>query len=1369
VEDRILIQTPAALYRFLPDSETRTVTTTNDGLPGIPYHGFSLAGDDLWISGDGVSVSDVRFDDWQRYGPGEGYPGRFVYDVEADEDYAYAGTDEGAARFDQYILEWETLLGPEGTALGPVLDVAVGDDRVWFALEDGVAEYRKQAESFRIDSQLGTFSAPRVLALRQTTRHVWAFTEAGIARYDKQLESWISYRVGAEFPDARVRQFTLEGDDLWLGTDRGLWHYIADSGIWRRDESGEEMPGEKVLAFTLDPDRIWVVTEQAFAVYEQEEARWIDFTSSVPLNPQAVVEMEWTSETLLFLTSETTVYGLSYGRDNPSVFIYRRFPVRQLDADEAVSPDSGMRWKLDDSGLGVQITPDAALTLKGGATLFVEDEDSPGESGLGDLVSDTRLDLTLSGRFGEDRTLSGFYDSTDPENTAYQLTYRGARDDNLRVLSGGEIEQQLFNSELTPGTGLTGGRIRAELGSRTETTRRRLLTADAWVGERRTRPGGDVFYGGNRLVESSTRDIDYLRGLVFPAPEEWSTEDLTDAVVYLDDDDSATDDANTEYRELAGQVGSWDRLAPNVDYVIGSGGRAILLTTPLGPFEELVAVRSVDGAAVDLTGSGLRNHYWIALEPVPGSLELAIVDTTGSTRDVSGIPYLRLFGLDTDGDGWLDPERFSPVSGILSFPDSLPFPAEVYSASPTNLYTMEYTYQATLNTFRLSHGDVVPGSERITADRELLRPDIDYSIIPASGLFIFYEHVLLDEDTVIEVDYEYEVGEDAEKGTVVAGQLGLAPNEHVFLGVNSTRWEDIDTDADMTTTDVNARLEWKDEQRFFRVTPEVALSRHGRPSCAQDEPACPDGKGRATGIGLQGRYRGLEVSASRRDLDRDYTSFEDRQTLLGMLREESRAYGRLNMGRHLQAELEWEKSLSDQLTGTGISSGTAASASGIDPDALGEESSLMGTVRLLRSGLPNLEFRRGQVVLDAAGQRQEKQISRAELEISPDQAGVTIPRINRLWLRAFFQRSERETTAEGDSASTDLAARRITDHAFARLNGSMGSPLSWNVAVEDRRTHVAEGDQNLRRFQEVDATLHSQPHSSLDAFLRWESSRNLFWHPAGGPGGFDVERLLLGTFQFYPGRLARSLSLISFRFDVGNNENEQGEPGIGLPDAGSLWSESADASQRRQTGTRVTEARLQLLSWLRLVERWETESDLFAREALETESETRRLENRLELDPRGGLVILRLIGTTTEEGRAETRKRRFSGQWDQTWGHGIITYVSMEAQRTEMTDRNVGDVTELWNPQAQVTLRRSEWQLDATLAGSLTWNRVKDTSVGSMVDWDTIRSQVLTTSLSIHPTKILTVKMEYSVNRAETSAKLWETNHDLRVRLQLRA
>jgi len=1482
-EDRVLLLTPSALYRFLPESEAWTVTGRADGLPGLPLRCFSLGGGNIWITGDGASYSDARFDDWQHYGPGEGYPGRLVYDVEAGVDYAYAGTDEGAARFDLYILEWETLKAPEGEARGPVSDVAVGDDYVWFALDRGVAEYRKESESFRVDTTLAELHSPKVLALRQTAEFLWAFTDAGIARYDIDLQTWTSFQAGVELPDARVRQVTLRGDDIWLGTQSGLWRYRSETGIWRLDESDDEMPGEEILAFALESGRIWVVTEEAFAVYEEESSRWIDFTSSVPLRPRDVIEMYWTGDVLVFLGRDRIVYGLSKGQSNPSLFTYRTQRVLETDALGRDVSERSWAPTLDDAGLGLRLSDDAELYLKGGGTIFVENDPASGESDFGELISDTRLDVVLTGRLGDDRTLSGFYDSTDPDNSAYRLTYRGARSDILRVISAGEIEQQIFNSNLAPGTGLTGGRVRAEYGDRTEVTRRRFLNADAWIGERRTVPARDVFYGGNRSIEGSIRDVDYAKRLVFPTPEGWTENDLQSAVLYSDDGDPSTDDANTERRTLAGRVGSWDRLRPNVDYVVGPRGGTLILTGPLAGEGALVAVRSRStGGAVeaDLTDLWLKNHYFIALEPVPGSLSLGIADSTGSLTDKSGRTYTQVFGLDRDGDGTLDAERFSPITGLLSFEDPLPFPAGAYAENPASAYVIQYAYQTSLNVFQLSHRDVVPGSERIYVDRVLLKPDSDYSFLPTSGLFIFFEHILLDEDSVIEIEYRYALDaaatktEESDGGTVVAGQVGLAPNDNLYLGTNVTRWRD-EKNRSVTTADVNARLEWKDEDRFLRITPELAWSGAendparrdgaGPHVAAGDAPATPgsaagsptipsgnavggagtasDGSGTATGIDLRGRYEILELSASHRNLGGDFASFEDRRTLLGRLREESSAWGRVNIGRSVQAEIEWEKTLSDQLDAVGIGSSgeSRGSTAGIlrdqpalehavsswGPDSalaraggtmadstcsrissrhseagvpqaapgvaigesesnfsgLGEVSSFSASVRLLRSGLPNLKLRRGRVLLDAAGRRQEKWISRAELELSPDQAGITPWGIQRLWLRAFFQRSERETT-EGDESLgggplESAEGRRTTDQLFTRLNGTVGSPFSWNVAFEDRRTHAEENgqDRNLRRLQGLDATLHSQPHSSVDAFLRWESNRDLFWRIDGASDGFDVRRLYLATIQLYPGRLYYRLSRLSFRVDIGANETEKGEPGVAQPGGGSLLSDADAASERRITRSDIFEGRLQILSWMRFVERWERESDRTTREGLAARGLLNRLESRLEMRPTMGFIALRFIGSDADEAGSDIGRLRFLGQWDQRWGRGILTYVSLEAQRTETWDRQVGDLEKLWNPLAQITWRRSRWRLDASVGGSLSWARSEDISSGAGGPGSETKRQSLTTSLSIQPVKILSIKLDYGLSRNKLQSDEagadpsddWRTEHNFRLRIQIRA
>lgn len=1352
-EDRVLLLRAEALYRFEPSTEAWTVTTEVHGLPEGPLQRLVVAGDDAWVGGNGVAFSGVRFDDWRRYPPGQGYPGRAVRAVASDADYAYAGTDAGAARFDRYILEWEPLVSEGADSLGPVSDIAMGDDRVWFALERGVAEYRKDTESVRVDTLLGGLVRPRVLALRRSERRLWAVTDKGIAGYDLALRTWVAFRPGVDFADARVRGLRLQGEDLWLGTDDGLWRYEAGSGIWRRDDSSVDMPGHSVRGFEIEPERIWVATERAFAVYERASARWVDFTASVPVAPAQVREISRTGAVLILLGENAIGYGLSQGQTSPSLFTWRSRPVLATEVSSATEPPGeGARVVLDDAGLRTSRGEEASLTWKGGTTLFVEATDpSTDDSSVSERV-EFRTDLALNGRFGEERTLNGFYDSTDPENVAYQVTWRGARDDLLRAASVGEITADPYNTVLTPGAGLRGGQVRLEAGPRLGESRRRLLTTEAWAGRRRTVPGRDLFVGGNRSVSGSLRDIDYARRAVFRLPRGWSESDLRSLAVYRDDGDRTTDDVNTERVCLGGRDGAWDRLRLEVDYALGARRRELYLTAPLQDGESLVAVLrrsalSAQDREVDLTERWLRSHYYLGTDPVTGSLRASLIDTTGATVDSDGVNYLRRFGLDLDGDGGIDADRYDPISGFLFFPDSLPFPPFVYGSPPRSGHTLRFAYDTRRAAFTLSHPRVVPNSEKITLDRQPLQAGVDYTIIPASGLFSFFEQVSLDDDSVIEVRYLYEV--ETEDETVLGGQLGFAPIEPVFLGAGAARWDDPEIGR-ASWADLNARLEWSRNDRLLRIMPEWAVS-------TSDSL----GEAAAGGGSLQGRYRGLEVAAVHRVLAKDFASMEDRRTRFGRLREETEATCRVDLGPQVDGELIWNRAESSPSR-----SGTEGAPGG------GAESSLQGRVRVLRSGLPNLELRRGRVRSDSAGAREDRWVSRLDLEVNPEQASRRLFGTQRLWLRGFVQRSEREGTRA--AADTLGSRRRITDHALARLNGSMGDPLAFNVAIEERRTHrPAPGDwKDLNREQRLDLTAQARVHPSLDVYGRHESERSAGYLRRRASGGYGVQRLSLVTILAYPGQVLSTLAPLSWRLDWLVRGRDDGAPGDPRPGMGCHFSRADGASRHTWNRDGIIEGRLQLLPRLRFIERWREGRSRIERPGSVSETRERQWESRWEIEPRGGLILLRGIHSlrVVPDWSRESGPR-FVGQWDQTWGGGFLTYLSLDATRESRREGHLNARREFWNPQARITWRRPHWRKDASLGGGWTWDRTRGPGVGG--GWRESRQQSYDLSISLQPHRILSTKLQYAMVRSGGDAgpglaAARRTEQELRLRVQLR-
>ena len=1338
IDDRALVLTPGALYRYHTESETWTVTSAQEGLPEGRLIALCPTEENLWITGTGASVSDIRFDDWQRYAPADGYGGRQIFAIASDDDYAYAATDSGAARYDHYVLEWEPLLLSNGTPLPRAFDIEIGDGRVWFATEKGVAEFRTEAESFRVFARMGQLNSPAVYSLFQTSNHLWALTSAGLARLDKQLETWTSYAFGHDLPATHIHQAVLNGDDVVLGTDDGLWRYEAMSGVWRRDIRTAEMPGERVHAFFEEEGRLWVVTEAACALYEEDEARWIDFTTSVPVAPAEITHMDLSGETLIYLTADRIICALSQGEENPSLFSYREEVIDQTLL--AAAEESSWSLGLEPSGLTLRAPSQETLQLKGGATAYIENEPEVGE-GLGDLARETRIDMAVSGRMRGDRSISGFYDNTDVNNEAYQLTYRGAREDIVRSVSGGEIEQQMFNSELVPAFGVRGVTARAELGSRSEATRRRLVTADGWAGSRRTFPGRDVFHGDSREITGSTNDVHYAVNQIFPRPNGWDRAALASAQLYRDDGLTATNNANTIERELAGITGAWDFLEPDTDYTLGPEGATLIVYAALGAGESLVIRPTAAGLqAVDLTNRALKNHYYIAQEPIPGTLEISITDSTGAAAD-----YLERFGLDRNGDGRIDPERFSPLTGYLSFPDSLPFPPEVYAEDPQSFYTIEYDYRTQRSTFRLSHRNIVPGSVKVLVDREPLRVSVDYTLI--TNILALFEHVLLDRDSVIEVIYMYEPEDDAEeeKLGIYAGQAGLAATDHLFVGVNGTRWEAAPGEW-ARHADFNTRLEWKGEEHFLRLAPEIATS------CA-DVDGLQKG-GRATATALQGRYRNLELSASYRNLDADFISMENRSTALGRLREAAQLDARFDLGRHLQTTLEWNRARSDAVANT---------APG------GTESYLMGGLRLLRDGFPNIELRTGQVTIDRPEGQEEKRLSRAEIELNPTPEKLARLKIKRLWLRSFVQRSDRRIPTDGSGRR-----RSITDHAYFRLNGSSGNPLSWNLRLEDRRTHSPDLAGDLKRIQDIDATLQSQPHPSFDTYLRWEAGRDRFWGSDGEAEGFEIRRVFQANAHFYPGRIVPALSPVSFRADLNTKHEETGEPGDVATGTEGLFDAAPEAPGTQGERTGILETRLQIFDWLRLVERYEQLNTEVTREALAVESVRRKLESRAEMRPRGGKLTLRV--TTEREEAGDLRSDdllSFNGDWDQTWGHGILTYLAIQSYRSDDEFGLVGTRTQSLTPRARLTVRNSKMRLDTSLGLALTVTNHTDISTPATLPDTDAKSLSLTSSTTIWPLQVLGFKVQYVLTRGlpegtQDDDRSWETSHDLKLRISVR-
>jgi len=954
-----------------------------------------------------------------------------------------------------------------------------------------------------------------------------------------------------------------------------------------------------VLGFTRERG-LWVLTERACAWYDEASARWIDFTNAVPLLPGEPREIGWIGDALVLLGRGRAAYALRGSEGNPALFAFRARAILAGGPEGALGPDglpgdapesergaagvpvaeggARRRFTLDEAGLGYRHSAQGALTLKGGATVYVEDDASrsAGESAFDHLIADTRVDLALHGRMGAERSLHGLYDTTDPNNAAYLLHYRGGRDDRLRAAAAGEVDPQQFETELAPLAGLRGGWLRLEGGRRTADAGRRLATGDVWAGERRVYPGREVFHG-RRTV------------------------------------------------------------------------------------------------------------------------------------------------------------------------------------------------------YRLAHRHLVPDSERIRLDRELLRAAVDYTIDWRQGSFTLAEHLLLDDDASIEAAYLYEIAADASPAAIdtslspdrllYAGAVGLSPSDRLFLGFTGASWSP-SGESRARSLGAAARYEARGEQSFLRVIPEVAAG--GADSTAL-----------AASVALRARRRGLELTGRVRRMGAGFATLEDRRTRLGRLSGDSRLSGRWDLAPQWQAIVDWDETRSL----------LPADSSGRG-GGQGREALLGGTLRFLGRNLPQVSLRQTVVRADSLDVRQEKHVRRAEIEYAPGRLRLAGGRIQRLWLRAFFQRSRRETPGTADSFGNTV---RATDQGFLRLNGSAGNPLSWNLAWDERWSYRPQerGAHGLARGQAVDVTLQSRPHAVVDAYLRGEARRDLRWLERGGAGGFEVSRQLLSSTQLYPGYLDRRLRPLSLRADYERSSGEGGLAGEPLPGASRLARRADEASLRRGRRAAAIETRLQIASWLRWIDlvRHERSDDASERPA-EThlssaaEARNRLFENRLELRAPGGLITLRVVTErrrgaseqdTTGLGEAagaglaaparvesDLRVLRLAGEWSQTWGAGLLTYGALETRRAR--DLRPQPLRE-WSAQTRAQYRRGRGDLDA---GAGLAYRVADSFLpaggGTGVRRDR-RTLALSLSFSVRLVRVLALKLQHQA----LFERAVETRHTVDLRLSIRA
>ena len=176
-------------------------------------------------------------------------------------------------------------------------------------------------------------------------------------------------------------------------------------------------------------------------------------------------------------------------------------------------------------------------------------------------------------------------------------------------------------------------------------------------------------------------------------------------------------------------------------------------------------------------GSELKNVYSLGNRNINRRNFSVSIWREGGTdsfkTDEGAVRYSRIFGLDSDGDGLVDPELVDFEKGILTFRTQRPFvidnPASpyykyreqlnneaIYAENPQytdQKYVIQADYSYQMPSFYIGRLNIIPESEEVKVNGTRLKRNADYIMIYEVGsVEIFRE---LDEYDEITIDYEY--------------------------------------------------------------------------------------------------------------------------------------------------------------------------------------------------------------------------------------------------------------------------------------------------------------------------------------------------------------------------------------------------------------------------------------------------------------------------------------------------------------------------------------------------------------------------------------------------------------------------------------
>ena len=1087
----IWIGTPGGLYQYKGADDSYKLYSI-PGKEGMAIRYLYYDSEWLWcILDTGLAVLQTRLNQWMVFDKTSGLPSGKVSSLAFDGDYVWASTDNGAARFDRLIEEWEWYGTDKGIPDSNLVKILMVDTYVWFITEKGFSEYDPQFEKWRhftLPADQGTIISEAF----EFNKNLWFLTNKGLIKFNPRLNSQ-EYFFHPALEAGHLKSMLYENEAIWALSDDKLFYIQSESQVLKEFEGNYYLEGTAPGNFNLDASEIWITTDKNVLQWKRIAKTWkvIDYASGVSDSAYANV---FISGGLALLVNEDIVdYRLT--ADGP----WKKYKLVA-----GVGSGAGSRkffaTLFDNEQGGYIALGKNELRLDGTRATYVYNKGFDGK-----ITSGERLDIKSQLTLGENHSIYGFYNNIDYSENMYGLRYKSTNpNEPIREVNLGDFRRDPGTIPFGENASIYGANAWLQAGKKTERFKRSLVSSKALTGQLRSQREFEYYQGATTRFNEIISDIRYLKNVFFALPNLPADKTPEQVEVYLDDRNPATNTGNTiEHTTIAATAGDFDRLIETEDYYFHAGFRALKLNAVILPSYSLVIRYTVNGQVYEdiLQADGLttsrQNIYFLNGQLIyPNSVKLEIADS------LNNIQNLNQYGIDEDDDGIADPGWIDYENGYLTFPDARPFPDNTYDSSAQPVYHIQVEFETRRSLIKLSHTDLVRGTETVSLDGLQAIQGSDYVLDYTNGTLVFVKEGVVTLDTRIEIEYEYYLGTQNNRINSVSVNFSPSDNFYVqadYLNFNKSVTHSSDSSTNLVSLHSEIRKDFGERVDTRLITGIAYQADSNKLSGAYLEGLLSTSKFR-----FQSKYT---------HYDESYTNLYEPQSIIGRTKNTLQFFSTMDPLKFLRLTGEWKKEEAFSVNSTET-----------PENRLGNYAAL-----LHKTNLPSWQISYQDVVTNTDSGKMQKAFLTNQLEYQLPENLLQVLHIRSLKIDAYMRQgkqSGQEILGTGDQRF---------NHKYLRVNSNITDQIVGSFYYR-RNDYYNDSDSSdnylLSRNEHVLITFSQEQWRVLQINLSAENT--LEQNPLDGSTytSARINNFSQANFRFSPGQLWDKLNPLYFEFNI---------------------------------------------------------------------------------------------------------------------------------------------------------------------------------------------------------------------------------------------